>query len=458
MRDQTQTTTQGAPVGAREDGGNGADVAGTLFPKGGTDEQIKVAVGGGPDLVRSYASVKGRTSMDPDKRPALEHFFYPSAEQMRARADQIAHRLEKHAYVIIPMKEDTDVVGHVLDYATQYVPGDRIIVANCKSGDAATTAVSEFFGRGVRLVNMDEMLDCLDWQRLLPVLGLDERPSGGKGLTMLAGMLAMRALHPEAAKESVIQHDADVRYDMMPCYHALGHLAFPLADRAACGDHRDLRYRYVKITRGGRGNETCMSFRNLLGDIATHPATPANVRRVAHHLWMVLTEHKWMLTGEFGMLGRIAFNRPFATRYWEETLMSIWVESCIEYRKNGHPEAIAQVETHSPRVDACNDDTKEFLMQDGIGRFMRYYVWFGKPITDWTMADYQRFNAGLVQLEHAARIPSRSDDERGHGKLPGPVIRDSGLTDRIIPSVQMLHEQNFVFQDRLDRVIHRLAG
>jgi hypothetical protein len=190
-----------------------------------------------------------------------------------------------------------------------------------------------------------------------------------------------------------------------------------------------------------------MVARNILRDMASNPYLPENIREVATHLSEVLTEHKWMLTGEFGIFGRVAYHRPFATGYLEETLISIFLESCIRYRNGDHgskPEAIAQVEPVYNRFDDFNDERKELRMMDRIARFLVEYSLFGKPITAWSIEDYQRFNTRFGTLTAVARIPSPMDEQDKPARMGGPVVIENLVQDRIIPSVCALKKCGFI--------------
>lgn len=409
-----------------------------------TDEQMKLqAAGGQPDLARSAMATGGRTLVPDAGRPALAHFYQPTAEDLARRADDIAALLRQKSYVVVPMKEQRDVVGGVLRYLLERgVPGERIIVSECQSGDPALRAVQHFADRGVRLIRCADVLPMLKWDELLPLLDLQDPPTQGKGMNMLCGLLGLSVLHPEAEDGLVFQHDADVRYDQgFGSYDALSHLLFPVVEPNQPG----VTYPYLKIARAGRGNEATMIARDALGDMAMDDSVPGSVQRLAKILFQSLSEHKWMLTGEFVMKGSLAFTRPFATMYWEETLISMFIELCIAlHGRPGIREAVAQIETVTPRVDDCNDDTKEYLMMNGIARFLLAIVRMGISITQFTTEDYRRLNERLRPLGFATRIPTPSDEARGVANMSGPVIKDYGQRDRIVMGVKTLVRGGFV--------------
>lgn len=402
-----------------------------------TDEELKAKLTGGADAARNNQAFESTGTVD--NRPALRYFHRPTSSDLEAMSDPIGRLLRGGGHVIIPMREHRAVIGNVLAYLADKVDLHKVMVVNCNSTDDALTAVAPFEDRGVHLVHHNEVLDWLDWDKLLPVMAMDKRPAEGKGITMLAGMLAAHQLWPNA--RAIVQHDADVRECAK--YDSMTHLAFPLTQLNGSGT----RLLGVKMSRAGRGNEIPMVARNILRDMASNPYLPENIREVAIHLSEVLTEHKWMLTGEFGIFGRVAYHRPFATGYLEETLISIFLESCIRYRNGDHgskPEAIAQVEPVYNRFDDFNDERKELRMMDRIARFLVEYSFFGKPITSWALDDYQRFNTRFGTLTTVARIPSPMDEQDQPGRMGGPVVIENLVQDRIIPSVCALKKGGFI--------------
>lgn len=401
-----------------------------------TDEELKRLKTGGPDGHRNGQAFASNGELT--GRPALAHFYQPTQDELRLYERETLLRLRRHAHVVIPMRESKPVVHGVLSYLKTRVDMSKVLVVNCESNDIAIGAVTPFLDEGVTLVHMEDMFDMIDWTKLLPIVGLDKRPLNGKGWTVLAGMLAMYLLHPNAT--AVLQSDADLRE--VDRYDPLLNLGYPISKTRGT----DIRYLAAKISRPGRGNETTMTARNVLADLARNPMLPTNVREIATHLAAALREHKWMLTGEFGLFGKVAFNRPFATGYCEETLISIFLETCIRHTGNGHTgqEAIAQVEARHNRIDDANDERKEFRMMDRISRFLIAYALFGKPITAWDITDYERFNAIFGQYSDTARIPSPKDEEEQPGRMSGPVIIEDLPQDRIVPSVKFLVKQGFV--------------
>ncbi|MFH1426436.1 MAG: hypothetical protein ABIG66_03290 [Candidatus Kerfeldbacteria bacterium] len=418
-----------------------------------TDEDLKVYICGPPDAERCAQAFRNIGSVPAEQRPMLQHFYYqPKSVDIQGSMPELITMLNNGGHVLVPMRERSkdkrSIVHGVLKYLTSRVLPRRIFVANCGSTEDVLQGLAEFWPMGVVLTDHTAMLSMIDWDRLLPILSLDRRPETGKGITILSGMLGLYLLHRGAP--AVIQHDADLR-NPEEC-DALAHLAYPLIQRQ---QKANARYLYVKTSRAGRGNETCMTARNILGDIASNTRTPPDVAAIAVHLNRTLREHKWMCSGEFGLFGKLAYNRPYATGYLEETLISIFVEECIRYCPTGNPEAIAQVQCPK-RLDDSNNDTKEFLMQDRIARFLVEYCWFGKPVVHWTLEDYASFNRRFGSLIESARIPTRADDDASRTEedddnnrraMSGPVIIDHVKQDRIIPSVKDLFRYDLIRMD-----------
>lgn len=407
-----------------------------------TDEDLKAQCGPA-DKDRCAIAFDETGVVGRDERPLMAHFYQPKPKELEARQGAMRRILSHGGHIIMPMRERSDhkrdIVRGVMEYLTSRVEPRRIIVVNDESADHVVNGLAKFWEMGAVMINLHEVLALINWDRLLPILALDEPPKHGKGMSLLGGMIAMYLTHRKPP--AIIQHDADLKeadsYDGLTC------LAYPLTQRTMVDEQR-VRYLYVKTARAGRGNETCMTARNIIGDIATNPRTPVDVQKVAALLYRTLREHKWMCSGEFGLFGELAYNRPFATGYLEETLISIFVEECIMHHPAGVPEAVAHVEAPNARLDDSNDDLKEFRMQDRIARFLIEYCWYGRPIVNWALDDFQAFNERFGSCTETARIPTVTDDERNPGALSGPVIVDRLRQDRIIPGVKMLFQHDLV--------------
>lgn len=381
------------------------------------DEQEKAMVCG-VDHARN-----GKAYVVEEQVMLAEHFFAPKNRERDENDEAIKENLI-HSGIIFPMKEDKPVIKESLEYVLTLVSPKQVMVVNCESSDLAIDAVLPFVDRGVHLVNLEDVLHRVDWTQLLPILHMDAPPTSGKGLTMFAGTIAAIDLFPSHV-QWIFQHDADIR--QADRYDVLRHLVLPLVL------HPDT-YGAVKVARPSRGNETVMTARNMLQDIAHDPYCLKSVRNFARAMFCALSRHKWLLTGEFGMTKDLAFARPFATGYLDETVISFYLE-CVHLFKNGWE--IAQVETIGNRLDDCNNDIKEFRMMDEIARTIIRLVRFegGKPITAWGINDFKVYNELWGFVETLARIPCGDDPSTG----TGPVVLERIRQNRLIPPLSLIN-------------------
>ena len=131
----------------------------------------------------AYAQRNGDT--ESLRRAFSANFFQPSNLDLDAMRDPISDFLSNGQFrVVIPMRERGPVIRPVLATIVRQVAPSNITVIENGSDDDALNEVRRW--QGVRLVYRDDVLDTLDWQMLLRVLNLQERPTKGKGLAMLA--------------------------------------------------------------------------------------------------------------------------------------------------------------------------------------------------------------------------------------------------------------------------------
>lgn len=411
----------------------------------GVEEAAKQAFGA-PDPERNDRAFTTLAEVE-THRPATEYFFRPTKAELEAAAGKIMRLLRRTGHILVPMhEEEPGPVAEVLEYLLSRVPADRIIVSNDRSEEPVIRTVERFARDGVNLINKEDLHALIDWDRLLPVLGLDSPPQRGKGQNILAAMLYCYLRYPNAG--AIVQHDSDVNRPFQ--YDGLAALAYTVVARPGA------RILCSKVAKPGRNGQTTMTARNMCRDIGMglYPWLPENVRRLAEEVAQDLCEHVWMLTGEFGLWKRVAYNRTFSTGYGEETFTSIFVHDCIRRHSNGKREVVAQVVTPDPRIDATNGQRKEDRMMDRLSRMLLQYVLFGKPISTWDIADFTAFNRVLGQMELTSRIPSEEDDKSAEDKmlgtkLYGPVIFERLEMDRMIPGVKALDREGFLIPDKV---------
>lgn len=392
------------------------------------DEELKRLMGS-PDPVRSNEAY---TAYDNHAEEVQAHFernyLQPPEEEVSSppvrdflSSDEIA--------MIVPMRERGPVTRSLLSTVKRLMPSQRIYVIDDGSDDAACEEVRR---HGAHLVGTGEILDFLHWDRLLPLLALEQRPRG-KGVAVLAGYLLLYLLAEYAGDTPswVCQHDSEIaEYDR---YRGLEYLAWGALHRK--GAH------YVKMAKTGRGNEACMVARSLLRKLARLPQDPAVQKRM-DDLFLRLAPHKWLLTGEFMLQWSLAMQRPFATGYLEETLISAFAEDlgAVIGRSTVH------IANPNPRLDAPNTARKESLILHHVSSFILELGYESIPTNRWTLEDITRLNHERMSMpEEAAWIP---DDE-------GPVRYEEVENNRILPSIAMLSEAGFINHEAASAFIER---
>ncbi|MDO8564935.1 MAG: hypothetical protein Q7R88_02990 [bacterium] len=362
-------------------------------------------------------------------------YLEPTREQLDAARAQILQRTTSGEMVVtIPFRERDNTVGGVLDALAQWLPPASILVVENGSSDEAISAVRE--RAGVRLAYQDDLLDTLDWARLLPLLKIDKRPKG-KGVAVLAGSLfwhfmvrAGRIGHPQW----IMAHDAEIR----ECdrYRSVEHLVWATLQRQSA--------HYAKTAKYGRTNSACMTARSMLAVLANAPGNvDPQVRRRAADLFERLVPHKWMLTGEFMMRFELVMRRPFATGFLEETLASTFAED-LGASTGAHTVHVANP---NPRMDAANTRRKERMMQQQISNFILLLAVFGIPTHEWTSATIEELNRNWMSTPHA--MGWITDDE-------GPTCAEMLPSDRILPSVQMLVDGGYILGDKVRQLLDKI--
>ncbi|MFA6410095.1 MAG: hypothetical protein WCW26_00770 [Candidatus Buchananbacteria bacterium] len=328
---------------------------------------------------------------------------------------------DRRLVMVVPMRENGDVTRPLLSTVTKLMPSDCITIVNHDSDDDALQGVMRF--SGVHLPYWKDLLDTIDWLRLLPILNLTKRPEGfGKGLSVLAGYLHRYFLAQiHGAPQWLCQHDAEIQqYER---YRALEFLVWGLLERPDA--------QYAKMAKFGRTNERCMLARTLLNVLAQSNALSDPIRQRCSDMFYRLVPDKWMLTGEFVMSWELAMTRPFASGYLEETLTAMFAQD--KSAQNGRT-AICVANPNS-RLDAANDDGKEAKMQQEISAFVLRMALSAPPVDQWTVDTIADLNREVMsQPNMFGWIPSNDHS----------VVAEVLPANRIIPSIQMLVDGGFV--------------
>lgn len=356
---------------------------------------------------------------------AAKNYLAPTMGDMAANSALIDGKIGGgEVCYVIPMKERGPVIRPLLHFLAERAK-KSVCVVNDRSDEAAVQEVNSY---PISVAHKDRALNLVDWERLLPILNLDERPLG-KGMTVLAGYLTHYLFCQYVSGKDyqwLIQHDAELL--MEGAHNNIEFLIRGVMEAELGGDLEQ-----VKVAKFGRNNEAVMMARSSLLALQKLPvgATDPRIAARARDLFEKLSPLKWMLSGQFALRYDIAMSRPFASGYLEETLLSTYLAD-----RHGHGQGrTLQVANPIPCLGGEAANCKEYTMFQLIANFLNYLAYYSKPVDLWSLEDITVFNRQyLSSPELMAMIPEHE----------GPVYYQSIEPDRIIPSIASLVENGMV--------------
>jgi hypothetical protein len=362
------------------------------------------------------------------------NFLQPTPEEVGD--EQVTDFLRDNIRVVVPMHEYRPVIEPLLSTligVNKYNP-KNLTVINDRSLEPAFEPLNKW---NIKAVDRSLVLDCLDWEQLLPILSLEEIPVG-KGVAVLAGYLVQWAYAEKyGAPMWLAQNDSEESY--YATYRALEYITYGITQVPGCG--------YVKLAKSGRGNERCLSARGMLHVLAQNNFVNAAIASRAGQLFHRLIHHKWMLAGTFAMKWELAMNRPFATGYLEETVISMYCEDVFAHNKQG---CTVHVNNPNDRGDGDNDERKESIMQQQISNFVLQMALSADPLNNWGLSEIARLNQECMKQSFpVAWMGSEQDLHMRNMPCQGDIVHN----DRLIPSVMMLINEDFVDTDNLRRLV-----
>lgn len=368
-------------------------------------------------------------------RKCESNWLTPTTSQIHNSADEIVDLLKNgDVKLVVPMKEQKLIVRHLLNVVANQMPGHITVIDN-DSSQEVVNSVSDF--EGVSLIDCFEVLSILDWDRLLPLLNLTDIPQG-KGVAVMAGYLAnyIRASFGSGKPKWIMQHDADVaEYE---ANRGVEYLAWGMLNG-------NKKTHQVKMAQSGRGNESCMTARNVLAALGLFSRYQQGeegeiVARRAKQLFDYLYPYKWLLSGQFAITWDAAINRPFATGYLEETLTCVFMEEVGELMDH----VTTQVANPHRLADGENDYVKEGIMEQLVSNFMIQMAFLKKPVMEWGLNEIANINQKMCDLPVALIPPEDSE----------PVHVYTAPSERIIPSVKILDEEGFIDWSRAKNLFY----
>lgn len=334
---------------------------------------------------------------------------------------------EKRINLVVPMKETQDTIKNLLCYATKKMPPESIIVINDNSSQKAVKAVKKF--QGVNLINKEEILNLLDWKKLNSLIHLKQK-SKGKGMSVMAGYLFLYIYNHFKNKNQgfIFQTDADIK----------NHTKFKPLEYLTYGILQNCQTVYVKIAKGGRNNESHIAVRSALAmledlNLVIEGEKANQISQRAKQLFENLAKYKWILGGTFALSEKLAFSRPFASGYLEETLICAFIEDWIK-KNNG---VSIQISNPNYCSDGDNSYFKENTIVQTTANFVITLTLMEKMIPDWTLEDIAWLNKNLMSKpKPIALIPPKKSKE--------PVFVQMIGSEKILPSIKILDNHNLI--------------
>jgi len=366
-----------------------------------------------------------------------QYYFQVDDKEIKDHSLSISQFLnEGQADLIIPMKEKDSTIGNLLRYAEKRISPDLIFVVNDESEKKSVETVKEF--NKMFLIDKEEILKLINWQKLLPLLNLSRAPKG-KGITVMAGYLFRYLLGKAKSRKSrwIFQTDADIK----------NHKRFKPLEYLAWGIIKDPAAYQIKIAKSGRNNESHMAIRSsltVLEDLgkAILLDEGEKIGQRARELFENLAKYKWILGGTFGITNEIAYSRPFASGYLDETLTCAFVEDKAR-KERGFS---VQVSNPNPCSDGRNSFKKENIIVQMTANFVIILLLAKKPVCDWALEDIAWINKNLMSKKRpVALIPPKEDN--------GPVIVENIANERILPSIKMMEENNLINEKRAEKLM-----
>jgi hypothetical protein len=338
--------------------------------------------------------------------------------------------------LIIPLKEKRDTIKFLLKYIEKRYSKLKIMIINDESDKKIINEVKKF--KQPIIINKNEILEIIDWKRLLPILNLNKIPKG-KGTTIFAGYLFLYLFFKNDKNAWIFHTDADIHNPekFRPLeYLTYGILRYPTALQ-------------IKIAQGGRNNECNMAIRSsliILKNInkVVQSQVGEILSRRAEDLFKKLSKYKWILGGTFALPIEIAFDKPFATGYLEEMLTCAFVEDLSQKTRR----VTVQISNPNPCRDTPNDFIKESVIVQSTGNFIFTLLLAKKHVYEWDLNYIAWMNKNLLNDKMPmVFIPPKN--------IHKDVIILTVPQERILPSIKMLFENNLIIKRKLEKIIKK---
>jgi hypothetical protein len=371
----------------------------------------------------------------------IESGFNPNLRwsSLKPFRDQILERFHcGDLLTILPFVAEHRTAHLTVRYALDLVPDDSIIAVSAIHDQVSESNVERTLeGSRSELVRQEQILSCFDWALIgdkcsIPVNPTFTKelfiPTGGKGLTMLAG-LAWAELDMRLQGKMVIFSDTDFLNPWE--YDSIAHLGIPLTI------NDDFFPRLIKTakTGWGRNNEAWTREANF---IATDDRLPLLTRQLA----LMCQQMIWPLSGNLIMSGDDLRELPFASGAGIETQINVYYA--------GRQAQYGQCEV----AQVCNPNP---LREDGESRPVRESALIGRcqlwlrsllemcgeydlPLHRWTIEKISNFNQLYGGREHWGSFQSPFHTKQTPSKI---------TQDYMLPSLNQCAQLGAIDWDRM---------
>lgn len=385
-----------------------------------------------------------------------EHMFSPTGEDLLREEEEIKEFLTANdIYYIICMHEKDEakmgVPGPVLNYMIKKcgIYPRHIILVNHFSADCTVEMAKKF---NVRVIDAEKVITCFT-KELSEIMGLPNLRLG-KGVALVSGLLALKALQLSKNKKVSWIGWSDSELTLVEDYNFLSYLAYPLIQ-----EKHD--YNMCMQAHVGRNNWAVKGLCIALESVIYSPSVDDGVRSFVKDIYNTLVSLVHMLAGERFIKASEMFALPLAHGYVLET----GVDFGIAGANVSNGSAIAQVINPNDRLDGSNA-VKRRVQVNGGGVAMQeistehveqrmmhmitaaalFLALFGKPAHLWSLQDVHEVNKSFSVMNQF--VPIFATDN-------GPMMTQTKERDRFFPSVDMMIKEKLVDFDRIISVVEK---
>lgn len=320
--------------------------------------------------------------------------------------------------VLLPYAAEPNTIQGCIDYAVSRVGKANVIAISAGVDEESDRKAQE---TGVTIIDQQAVMNSIDWNKLKEEKILPQRfpipPKGSKGLTMLAGIIALKAIGKDQ-NTNVVFHDTDITNP--EGYAALEHIALPYALPVG-----EIQSTYVARTGEGRNNEPWVLAGNMTGMSHLNPEMMK--------MSMLMGTFTWPLTGERALKASVAETLPWSSGMGIETTLNVNMAG-IDL-KNGE-RGVMQVLNPNPKMeDRMSPRDREFAIVFRCAAQLQALTKdvnrFQTPLHEWSLQQIGEYNAWYGGVQTSQAVPSGANTHQ-----PNSFVNME--SDYILPSVEQL--------------------